>query len=98
MTVPPPADDPRDAGAGARADRGNGDPSPFPAFPVEDTARIYDSVWCGLRRDRIRLHDGSCQDYHVFEVPDAVVVVPLLADGLGGHPRAASCGHLKSGQ
>ncbi len=66
------ADPPRYAGI---------DPPPFAGFPVEATQRIYDSPWCGLRRDSLRLPSGRLQDYHVFEVPDAVVVVPLCADG-----------------
>ena len=57
------------------------DPAPYSGFPRESSAQIYDSVWCGLRRDQIRLPDGKQQDYHVFEVTNAVVVVPVLSDG-----------------
>jgi ADP-ribose pyrophosphatase len=57
------------------------DPAPLDGFPTEASQRIYDSRWCGLRRDILRLPDGSLQDYHVFEVTDAVVIVPLLPDG-----------------
>ncbi len=57
------------------------DPPPFPPFPLATSERIYDSVWCGLRRDLVRLDDGSMQEYHVFEIHDAVAVVPVLADG-----------------
>lgn len=57
------------------------DPPPFPPFPLERTERLYDSKWCGLRRDWIRLDEGQLQEYHVFEVPDAVVCVPFTADG-----------------
>lgn len=57
------------------------DPAPLEAFPVEASQRIYDSPWCGLRRDILRLPSGRLQDYHVFEVTDAVVVVPVLPDG-----------------
>lgn len=57
------------------------DPPAFEGFPREDSAQLYDSVWCGLRRDLVRLPDGQLQDYHVFEVTDAVVVVPVLPDG-----------------
>ena len=57
------------------------DPPPFPAFGVHDSERVYDSHWCGLRRDTVVLPDGKHQEYHVFEIPDAIVVVPELADG-----------------
>lgn len=60
---------------------GGADPAPLPGFPTEASQRIYDSPWCGLRRDIIRLPSGALQDYHVFEVTDAVVVVPVLEDG-----------------
>jgi len=56
-------------------------PEPFPPFPVAASKRIYDSAWCGLRRDEVILPDGSRQEYHVFEISDAVVVVPVRADG-----------------
>ncbi len=68
--------DPR-ARPASRAD----DPEPHPGFPVERSERIYDSIWCGLRRDVLRLPGGDLQDYHVVEITDAVVVVPRLADG-----------------
>lgn len=54
---------------------------PFPAFPLEETERIYDSPWCALRRDRLRLADGALQEYHVLEVSPAVCVVPVMRDG-----------------
>lgn len=56
-------------------------PESFVGFPREETEQLYDSKWCGLRRDMIRLPNGELQDYHVFEVTDAVVVVPVLPDG-----------------
>jgi len=56
------------------------DPAPFEPFEVARTERIYDSYWCGLRRDYVRLSD-RVQEYHVFEVHDAVAVVPVLPDG-----------------
>jgi len=55
-------------------------PESFGGFAREESEQIYDSKWCGLRRDLIRLPDGALQDYHVFEVTDAVVVVPVLPD------------------
>jgi ADP-ribose pyrophosphatase len=59
----------------------NRDPEPFEPFERAASERIYDSYWCGLRRDMVRLGDGSLQEYHVFEVHDAVAVVPVLQDG-----------------
>ncbi|MDP6540214.1 MAG: NUDIX hydrolase [Planctomycetota bacterium] len=56
-------------------------PPPFPPFGVLASERIYDSPWCGLRRDVVRLPDGSDGEHHVFEISDAVVVVPLLPGG-----------------
>ena len=57
------------------------DPPQLDPFPVVSSDRIYDSVWCGLRRDHVRLGDGQVQEHHVFEVTGAVVVVPVLPDG-----------------
>ena len=58
-----------------------GDPPPFPAFELARTERVYDSHWCGLRRDYVKLVGGTVQEYHVFEIHDAVAVVPVLPDG-----------------
>lgn len=63
------------------ADSHPGDPTPFEPFPVADSERIYDSPWCGLRRDTVVLPSGAHQEYHVVEISDAVVVVPVLDDG-----------------
>ena len=57
------------------------DPPPFPPFPLARSERIYDSYWCGLRRDMVELDNGRLQEYHVFEIHDAVAVVPVLPDG-----------------
>lgn len=57
------------------------DPAPLPGFPVLGSEQIYDSPWCGLRRDELALPDGATQDYHVVEISDAVVVVPIRDDG-----------------
>ncbi len=56
-------------------------PPPFDPFPIRSSERIYDSPWCGLRRDVVELADGALQEYHVFEISDAVAVVPVLPDG-----------------
>lgn len=57
------------------------EPPPFPPFGLHASRRIYDSAWCGLRRDEVVLPDGALQEYHVFEVSDAVAVLPVLPDG-----------------
>ncbi len=57
------------------------DPPPFPPFERASSERVYDSPWCALRRDRVRLDDGRLQEYHVFEIHDAVAVVPVRSDG-----------------
>lgn len=57
------------------------EPRPFPPFERHASERVYDSTWCGLRRDTVILPDGAHQEYHVFEVPDASVIVPVLPDG-----------------
>lgn len=69
---PVPGDDPR-----AVPDN----PPAFAGFPVQSSQRIYDSPWCGLRRDMVLLPNGQEQEYHVFEVADAVAVVPVTRDG-----------------
>lgn len=56
-------------------------PEPFPPYEVIGSERIYASKWCGLRRDWLRLDDGSRQEYHIVEIPDAVAVVPVTTDG-----------------
>ncbi|MEM9382431.1 MAG: NUDIX hydrolase [Planctomycetota bacterium] len=58
-----------------------GDPTPFPPFEVDSTERIYDSWWVGLRRDMLRLDDGTLQEHHVIEIGDAVCVLPIRTDG-----------------
>jgi ADP-ribose pyrophosphatase len=58
-----------------------GDPPPFAPFGVVRSEHVYYSNWCALRRDMVLLGDGREQEYHVFEIPDAVVVVPVLRDG-----------------
>ncbi len=57
------------------------EPPPFAPFERLRSEQIYHSRWCGLRRDIVRLPSGSEQEYHVFEITDAVVVLPVLADG-----------------
>lgn len=56
-------------------------PAPFPPFGLARSERIYLSPWCGLRRDIVLLASGAEREYHVFEIPDAVAVVPVLRDG-----------------
>src|SRR5262245_35598879 len=75
-------------GEGATPERGRSDgprvpdePEPFQGYSVRSSQRIYHSRYCGLRRDMLELPDGSEQEYHVVEIPDAAVVVPVLRDG-----------------
>jgi len=56
-------------------------PPPFEPYEVLESKQIYSSHWCGLRRDVLKLDDGSPQEYHVVEIPDAVAAVPLTSDG-----------------
>ena len=61
------------------------DPPPFPPFRVARTERIYDSPWCGLRRDEIELADGSLQDVlHAEPASDLSNVIGLFADREAG--------------
>jgi ADP-ribose pyrophosphatase len=55
-------------------------PPPFEPFEVARSDRLYESKWCGLRRDWLALPDGTEQEYHVVEIPDAVVIVPVTRD------------------
>jgi ADP-ribose pyrophosphatase len=84
-------------------------PPAFEPFEVARTERLYDSPWCGLRRDWLALPDGTEQEYHVVEIPDAVVVVPVTREGsilLVGqyrHPNAkthweAPAGRIAAGE
>jgi ADP-ribose pyrophosphatase len=57
------------------------DPPPFAPFGVERREHVYVSHWCALRRDMVHLPNGKLQEYHVFEIPDAIVVLPVLKDG-----------------
>ena len=61
--------------------RREGDPEPFEPFELLRSERLYDSPWCGLRRDHIRTAPDAEQDYHVFEVTNAIAVVPFLPNG-----------------
>jgi 8-oxo-dGTP pyrophosphatase MutT (NUDIX family) len=80
------------------------DPPPFAPFPVQKSERLYDSRWCALRRDWIELPDGSLGEHHVFEVPTAAVVVPVLENGdlvlIGQfrHPHGRTCWEVPAGR
>lgn len=79
-------------------------PEPLPPFEVARTERIYDSPWCGLRRDFLRLEDGRLQEHHVFEISDAVCVVPFTRDervvmvGQYRHPHGKTHWELPAGR
>ena len=79
-TTPPNGNSEREPAPRAN-ERVPDEPRPFAAFPVLSSQRIYQSRWCGLRRDVLELPDGREQEYHVVEIPDAAVVVPVLHDG-----------------
>lgn len=80
------------------------DPPPFDPFEVRSTRTIYDSSWCRLRCDEIVLPGGTLGEHHVFQVPDAVVVVPVLASGelvlIGQyrHPHGRTCWEVPAGR
>ncbi len=57
------------------------EPAPFAPFVRLKSEQIYDSRWCGLRRDTLRLHNGREQEYHVVEISDSIAVLPVLANG-----------------
>jgi len=73
-------DDERIAAGGAHG-APPANPPAFPPFEVLRSERIYDSSWCGLRRDILRLDEGREQEHHVFEVSDSVCVLPVRTDG-----------------
>lgn len=60
---------------------GAANPPAFRPHDVMRTERVYDSPWCALDRHELRLEDESTGEYHIFRVPDAVVVVPLTQAG-----------------
>lgn len=43
--------------------------------------RVWQTRWMTLREDQIKLPDGSQGVYTVIERPEAVWIIPLLADG-----------------
>lgn len=56
-------------------------PPPFPPFGVKERKYVYESNWCNLRRDVVELPNGAPQEYHVFEVQNAVCVLPVTKTG-----------------
>jgi len=80
------------------------DPPPFEPFEVRRSRTVYDSSWCKLRCDDIVLPDGGLGEHHVFEVPDAAVVVPVLPGGelvlIGQyrHPHGRTCWEVPAGR
>ncbi|MCI0586930.1 MAG: NUDIX hydrolase [Planctomycetes bacterium] len=51
---------------------------PYRTLGIE---RLYESVHCALRRDRVAFPGGGRGVHHVIEIPDAAIVVPVLDDG-----------------
>lgn len=56
-------------------------PTSYRGFEVAERRHVYRSDWCALRRDVVVLPNGEHQEYHVFEIGDAVSVTPFLPDG-----------------
>ena len=80
------------------------DPKAFEPFPVEASEVMYQSPWCRLRRDQLRLPDGKLRAHDVFEIPSAVVVVPVTQAGTilclwqFRHPHGKSHWELPAGR
>jgi ADP-ribose pyrophosphatase len=80
------------------------DPPPFAPFHKTGSKQIYDSIWCSLRRDDLLLPDGTVSDHHVFQIIDAVVVVPVLPNGdlvlIGQYryPHGRTCWEVPAGR
>jgi ADP-ribose pyrophosphatase len=80
------------------------DPPSFEPFRKVGSRQIYDSLWCSLRRDDLLLPDGSVSDHHVFQIIDAVVVVPVLPNGdlvlIGQYryPHGRTCWEVPAGR
>jgi 8-oxo-dGTP pyrophosphatase MutT (NUDIX family) len=51
-----------------------------PITPIDSQA-AWNCRWYGVRKDRIRLPDGSEGEYNVLELPDAVWVLPITEAG-----------------
>ena len=51
-----------------------------PIVPL-DSRRAWECPWYSVRQDRIALPDGGEGVYNVVELPDAVWVVPVTAEG-----------------
>ena len=64
--------------------QGEPDPRPYRPHDVMRSVRVYDSKWCALDRHELRLDPDDKEptgEYHVFRVPDAIVVVPFTVRG-----------------
>ena len=57
------------------------DPDDFTPFPVESSELKYRSPYSSLRCDQVRLPGGELRSHDVFEIPQAVVVVPVTPGG-----------------
>lgn len=58
--------------------------SDSPADPIYQrlsSRYLWQSRWYNVRQDQLRAPDGSDLTYTVIEKPDAVWIVPLMADG-----------------
>lgn len=50
-------------------------------WKVESREIVFENRWWKIRKDVVRLPDGSSYDYFVNEGVDGVVVVPVASDG-----------------
>lgn len=50
-------------------------------FKVLDRAKVVDSPYCQIEKQRVVLPDGSEGDWYVSLNRDAVIVIPVLKDG-----------------
>ena len=57
------------------------EPAAFEPLEVASSSQVYDSPWVGLRRDMLKLPNGSLQEHHVVEIENAACVLPVTTDG-----------------
>ncbi len=50
-------------------------------WKVESRETVFKNLWWNIRKDVVRLPDGSAYEYFVNDGVDGVVVVPVAADG-----------------
>lgn len=50
-------------------------------WKIESQEVVFENRWWKIRKDVVRLPDGSTYEYFINEGPDGVIVVPVGADG-----------------